>query len=235
MIGVERVKKPGINIRARAAQWGFLGAVATLLLGTGACDIILDFSATQCQKTEECRAKGPNFAETLCVQGVCTVPSTSTPTGTTGSGGDTNICQHTEECVNQKGGYYRCLNSRCVPLLSEDCKQILGNDAYKDDNAIFFGLMSQLTGTMDFTGEESVRAVELALDEFDKFASGGLLGGPNNTQRPLAYVVCDERLIPCGPRGTWSTWGSRRSSAPMTTAACSTSPPRSPTSPTRGC
>jgi branched-chain amino acid transport system substrate-binding protein len=194
MIGFEWPKRARSWIRTRFTRWRFIGAASTLALSVSACDVLLEFGADQCQKTEDCRAKGSKFADTLCIQGVCTVPGASTSTGAGPDGGDgADSCVTTQQCVDQKGGYYRCRNSKCMPLLSEDCKQLLGDDAYLDDNAIIFGLISELTGAMDFTGKESVRAVQLALDEIDKFGNG-LPGGPNGTQRPVAYVVCDETV-----------------------------------------
>jgi hypothetical protein len=151
-----------------------------------ACTSITDVTGTQCRSEEDCRSRGPEFAETTCSAARVCVPVAK----------ENVACSSNQQCSDANGGApFRCLKATglCVPLTSADCPRIQGTrEDYLNDNAIFYGVLSQpdINGTL----KESI--IDLAREQINKQnIPSATPGGP---PRPLVGVVCSGEITASG-------------------------------------
>jgi ABC-type branched-subunit amino acid transport system substrate-binding protein len=175
----------------------FVGVVAS---GNAGCNAMYnDETSSQCHSEQDCRARGPEFANTTCsAERVCVpIPPSS------------QACSTNQECTNQNGGSpARCLPSthKCVSLASPECSQVFGEKSeLLDDNAIFIGT----THTPDIGGVLIPDGAELARSQIQTVLGGGLPAvQPGGPKRPLVIVNCPSlptstgiSSLPAGLRG----------------------------------
>ena len=146
------------------------------LLGLSHCTFLLPRGSVQCSSDQECTDRG--FAGSVCSsEGICMgVPR----------------CQKNADCNIKPGFEDRiCVKASgtCTALSSEDCKSFLGDP--KDDDAVVFGFLGQLSGSESVSGEEEKRALTLVQQEFQQ-GSAGIPGVAGGRSRPLAFVICSD-------------------------------------------
>jgi hypothetical protein len=158
-----------------------------LVVASGSCSVILDYGAAQCESQVDCDALAiddARFVGTVCsADQVCAPP-----------GNNTVGCVSSEQCTVEANGQPAICptpGAACVPLLSQDCIQVVGD--YQDPNAIIVGLMDLIVGSQLF---ESLRRFDecmlnLSLDQFGN-SVGGLPNPDGNGVRPIAVVMCNE-------------------------------------------
>ncbi len=154
-----------------------------------ACTSITDGTATQCRSEEDCRRRGPEFADTTCsIDRVC-VPVKS----------EDVQCSTNQECSEKNGGApFRCVpqTKRCVALTSPECSILLGEKQdWLSDQAIFIGMSQHkaLDGTLQLFGADLARSeIRLAL-------GGGLPAiTPGGPKRPMVIISCPVEPAPAG-------------------------------------
>jgi hypothetical protein len=163
--------------------------VVALLLtgGSVACVALTDGTLTQCRNEEDCRSRGPEWADTTCtVDRVC-AKLTETQIG----------CTTNQECSDKNGGApFICKksNRQCVPITTPECTQLLGEKPdWLSSDAIFIGISSvpNIDGTLVQSGADLARA------EIRDALRGGLppvtAGGP---PRPLVVLNCPNEPLP---------------------------------------
>jgi branched-chain amino acid transport system substrate-binding protein len=104
-------------------------------------------------------------------------------------------CTSTAECTAQNGGVASIcprVGAACVPVLSEDCDQIVGD--YADPEAIHLGVLVPRSTLPDDIfqrdGEAAVCAMDVARREIE--AAGGLPSTSHGSSRSLSLVACGE-------------------------------------------
>ena len=164
---------------------------------TGACSFALDFDDVQCAADADCAdlaSQNNEFVGTTCQQGLCV--------GDTGAGGQgggvTGGCISSEQCTADLTGQPAICpapGEACVPLLNEDCVNVLGD--HEDPNAIFVGFMYPYKGSFvnQTIGETNECVVELARSQIQT-EIGGLPNPNGGPPRPLVVVACDESTDP---------------------------------------
>ncbi len=152
--------------RAIAAAIALLGIPA---LFAPSCSLVIDSSATQCTKDADCSS----LVGTKCVAGVCS------------GGGDQ--CTKNADCAS-KGDYFVCRQTsprQCVQLTSPDCTAVVGD--YKDDNAVYFGLIADLSSD---TGVSILNGATLGVEDLNALK---LPPKPGSTAlRPVVLVGCSD-------------------------------------------
>jgi ABC-type branched-subunit amino acid transport system substrate-binding protein len=155
----------------------------SLLLAGTACSLIVDKSKDQCDTTEDCRALGAEFANTVCGDNhICAInPRVSCTTNVQCQG----ILSPTAVCVQK--------THQCQELTSVDCPKVLsGPGDLQNDNTIFLGVVAPLTGAVATTGLGVTNGVDLARDDFATNLGGLPPNTPGGARRPLAFLICDE-------------------------------------------
>jgi hypothetical protein len=94
-------------------------------------------------------------------------------------------CLVNADCNPNVNDFFRCLDGRCVSLVSKDCLLVRGR--HKDPNALYLGAFGYLNPSIPGR-DDSTWNYELALDELNAAPHGGLPGA-NGTQ-PIALVLC---------------------------------------------
>lgn len=153
---------------------------AALVLATGCTLVNLSRGPTQCGSDRDCTELGLRGA--LCsADGFCTGFEAST--GDSGSAS----CRSNADCAQSSAvsGRGRCVQSQCVPLLSEDCFDAYG--AVARDDAMYVGALVAQSGTTSAVSIDAQTAVAMgqAVNDFN----GSLREGSG---RPLVLVLCDE-------------------------------------------
>jgi branched-chain amino acid transport system substrate-binding protein len=160
-------------------------ACALIAFASSACTALLDSSSKQCANDDECRARGGDFASTLCgPSGRCVVAVPATDGG--------SACATNKECIDQNHGMptiCRQKDHRCAPLLSPDCYEVIGD--VSNDSVVIFGSVFNTKGVNGPSGIARQNAAKVALSEIARSVSG-IPGGPEGRPRPLALVACDE-------------------------------------------
>jgi len=157
------------------------GLVSALAVTIGACTVIDDKTATQCRSEDECRSRGPEFADTTCsVDRVCVKLAA-----------DDSLCSTNQQCTDKNGGApYRCLptSHKCAPLTSTDCPRVVGDKAsLLNDETIFLGT----SYIPNIDGQLAEDGAELAISEINVALGGGLPSvRPGGPKRPLALLTC---------------------------------------------
>ncbi|MEZ4225466.1 MAG: ABC transporter substrate-binding protein [Polyangiaceae bacterium] len=144
------------------------------------CNALVDTDVEQCQTTDDCVAKGPAFAGSVCSPDkICTL------------GGD---CTSNQECIDRFEGQLaicRQPDRVCVTLKSQDCKQVFPEDAVSEEGTIVLGFMGALEGEFIGNGLPMWEGVQLAVNQLDTFAKG--LPLPDGvSRRRLAFVACHD-------------------------------------------
>ncbi|HMR06284.1 MAG TPA: hypothetical protein PKA88_10905, partial [Polyangiaceae bacterium] len=131
------------------------------LLSSVSCNAIVDTDVEQCQTTDDCVAKGPAFAGSVCSPDkVCTL------------GGD---CTTNQECMDRFDGQLaicRQPDRVCVSLKTQDCEQVFPEDAVAEEGTIVLGFMGPLKGEFIGNGLPLWEGVQLAVNQLDTFAQG---------------------------------------------------------------
>lgn len=157
------------------------------LVALGAsCTLINEAPATQCRSEEDCRSRGPEWADTTCSAArVCVKVEAQQA-----------LCSTSQECSDRNGGgAYRCqpTTRQCVPITTADCPKVFGEKQdYLNDNAIFLGL----SYANDAVGTFMEAGAEIARSQLRLSLGGGLppaqVGGP---VRPLVILGCPNNPI----------------------------------------
>jgi branched-chain amino acid transport system substrate-binding protein len=167
-----------MNNSARTARRRLHRALATgvalgglVALFAPSCSLVIDASATQCTKDADCKA----FPGATCKSGTCV-----------GGGGDQ--CAKNADC-SAMGDYYVCRQSsprQCVQLTSADCPTVVGD--YKDDNAVFFGLIADLASD---TGASILNGATLGVEDLNALKLPPKPG--SSASRPVVLVACTDQ------------------------------------------
>lgn len=173
----------------RVAAFGIasLALLVGVVGGDIACSLALDHSASQCETTVDCQARGPAFARLICSEKhVCV-----------SEGG----CNTNAECQAANGGQpYICRKAdrTCVSLTSKECTQLISEPTdIADDNTIWVGSpnLSAVVPTND-AGQPLQPTYSLgyrvAREEISKLGRGLPPVNPGGPRRPLALVLCDD-------------------------------------------
>src|SRR5262245_50211847 len=96
----------------------FIGGLA--IWGSQACQSVTNATAVQCINEAECRAKGPEFANTTCdtVTRTCVPLPTSNP----------DACKTNAECISRAGGapaICRKTDNTCVNVQTAECPNFI--------------------------------------------------------------------------------------------------------------
>lgn len=178
------VAHPGHQRRRGAFRVG--GAVAAVAASgwmAASCSLIYELGHEQCTTDLDCSAKGGVFADMVCVQNLCELPTQSG-------------CNSNAECIDAPGNGGQpmaCIERACVPVTSTDCPVMLPLDALglanlRSANPLILG------GYANIPPEQAgvqVLNYNLALTEFTRRLEG--LAGPNG-RRNLVMVVCQANI-----------------------------------------
>lgn len=177
-----RVETPSSRLWAcRFAGFAALGGLA-LGSATSSCNLVVQTEVTQCNTTADCAAKGPEFADSVCTDHVCTL-------------GD---CKTNQECMARFGGapaICRRPGRICVQLTTPECAEVFPADALAEDQTVVLGFVGPLTGPDVSSGTPPWKGVRLALNELDQTAVG-LPVKDSVERRRLAVVACDDSADP---------------------------------------
>jgi hypothetical protein len=91
----------------RALLGGVAAAALALSCIVAGCEAITSRDGLQCQVTPDCQARGAEFANTICSEGLCEkiiVPD----------GGSAQTCTDSESCLFSLGAPGRCISGQCV-------------------------------------------------------------------------------------------------------------------------
>jgi branched-chain amino acid transport system substrate-binding protein len=166
--------------RAPLAALSFLAL--TVILGSGACSLVVDTKADQCASDGDCAAKGAAFAGSVCVAGACTELA----------------CTSGQVCRDHFQAPAICrTDGRCAKLQSEDCQELLADPAdLTDDSVQWFGVLLPRTGAGKSRGTTDAHGMELARRDFKTSANGLPPGATGTSRRNLGLVVCDDAVDP---------------------------------------
>lgn len=196
-----------------ARQWRRLVSATWLTAGIGlvatSCSFLFELDANQCSVDEDCQKFGgelPECAAGLCIAksdsggngGTSTAGTAGTPPADAGAGGVGETgCKSNQECLEGTFELKVCIEGECVGLITDECPLVIGEENLAAEAPIIFGAY-----TLANAAERSVasRNIDLAVSEFTTEVIG-LPGGPNNTPRTLAFVVCNSSF-PGVPPGT---------------------------------
>lgn len=195
-------------------------ATAGIVATTASCSLIVDTNADACAADTECKIAGqvcskladkPSIcapaacsatvackAGATCVNSAClpevacTVAADCKDAALTCSAGKcipvSSSCD-AAACV-AKGAGFTCRDTKCVNLLSTECKTLYGD--YKNVNAVFIGSVLPTTGGDASTGGPIENSLKLALDDFNLTASGLPPAMGQALRRPLVLVGCSD-------------------------------------------
>jgi hypothetical protein len=139
-------------------------AVAALTADT-ACSFINNSDAFQCQTQADCKARGADFARTLCNERhVCVTDG---------------ACLTNQECIDANAGApFICRKDTrsCVSLTSEDCILLAEPNDIADDHTIWVGSLWPYLVPKDLPDQEfgivQVNSMNLARRELSKIGNG---------------------------------------------------------------
>jgi len=184
---------PGTAQTLRLALPLLLGVV-----GLTNCSLLYDLSVSQCQTTNDCRARGAGFEGSVCAASLCiTDPDgTDQDSGAGGNAGGPGVeCTTNGECIDANfGNPYVCRDGSCLALTTPDqCPIVLGagqdNENLRKAEPILIGAYSYVDPTAPRLSVPTLN-YELAIDEVNEKTRGGLPGGPNGSLRPFVAIVC---------------------------------------------
>ncbi len=170
-------------------RWLHLRRTATFsfslvsLAAIASCTLLLKTSADQCSTTDDCLAKGPDFAGTVCgADHVC---------------GKNAIvsCDTNASCIQAYQGkpyFCRQADHQCISLTSTDCPMVLGEpEDLANDKTIFLGAVEQLSGAAAAVEKPSNDTLDMVRQDFKHYA-GGIPDPKGGAPRPVVWVLCDE-------------------------------------------
>ncbi|MBK7580565.1 MAG: ABC transporter substrate-binding protein [Myxococcales bacterium] len=170
----------GFSSRPARLAGAVLALAAVAATVTSSCNLVVDTDVAQCETSDDCFKKGPEFADSVCTKDkVCS------------AGGD---CETNAECSARFGGapsICRRPGKTCVQLTTPDCAEVFPADALTDDQTIVLGFIGPLSGADISSGVPAWKGVKLALNEFEQSAVG--LPVKNSTERRrVAVIACDD-------------------------------------------
>lgn len=147
-------------------------AALGLSLGAGACSLLVEQRAVQCERDNDCA----KFTDAICSKENVCVSKTAAK------------CSTHKECIERLGDDYICAapDSECKTLKSNECQTIVGAPA--SDDALIIGSIAPTTGVDQGIGLPIENGIRVALGDFKK-ASGEL----GVKTRPLVLVGCDDK------------------------------------------
>ncbi|HEY2408534.1 MAG TPA: hypothetical protein VGI10_21155 [Polyangiaceae bacterium] len=169
---------------------------------------MFNLNDTQCEVTADCKALGPQFSNTLCVNRVCVANGSASSgsggagqggagagggAGTAGSGGGQSECVSSSDCISTHLQQpYLCNAGQCVKLTNSDCPVLLPTtntlDLLGSGEPIVLGAYANMTNVQDPHDNQAVINWDLALNEFNSFPLGGI--ATKGVARPLLALVC---------------------------------------------
>lgn len=156
----------------------------------GGCSISVALEPEgQCQRDEDCWARGGLFASSRCEQQVCRAVKLLGHDAETVEKQPT-ACQRDQDCATSSGPGL-CLAGQCQPLTSAQCARVLAPPSLALGGSVRIGaIINSGHQTLGSYQEEMIRAMHLAIDELNESSNGGLPVGGD--RRSLVGVVCDE-------------------------------------------
>jgi serine/threonine protein kinase/ABC-type branched-subunit amino acid transport system substrate-binding protein len=115
-------------------------------------------------------------------------PVMATPSAPSTSSG--SACASSSTCGEKRV----CRGGSCVALDSVDCHVVGAPDVLESDATLFLGVMFPHAGPN--SDADSIRAIELAREDFMSQMSGLPTKSGTGRSRPLALVVCDDDVDP---------------------------------------
>lgn len=171
------------------------GICASSIVASVACSLLI--KNDQCDTTDDCLAKGGDFANTSCNAGFCVTTTGGAQDGgedspnavetgvTDGAGTDTGTpeCSINRDCVATHGSSYFCRKSdfKCINLAGGDCT-LVGDYSAADDNTVFLGALEGA----GYPDVDIDLGLQLAARDF--VPGGGL---PTHSRPwPIFYIKC---------------------------------------------
>lgn len=165
---------------------GAAAAIAAAGWMVASCSLIYDLSTEQCSTDVDCTSRGGVFADMVCRQNVCEIPTI------------VEGCTSNAQCIDEPGfgGELRaCIERDCVPVTSTECPLLLpldqlGIDNLRTANPLILGAYAEIP--TEQTGVQILN-YNLALTEVEQEIGG--LAGANGTRRSVVMVVCDGNQV----------------------------------------
>lgn len=166
----------------------FQAVTALGLVTLVACTaIVTSDEPIQCSTDGDCTKRGPDFADTMCSNGLC-VPK---PVTSTSDGGIPNAeCTKNADCASKGAGFVCSSNiGKCAPTTSEDCSVVYGDPTV--EGTVLYGLLSEVDhlDTNFFRQIQYSVAAKLAFQEFFDNAGVKFKG-----DRKAALIACSEHF-----------------------------------------
>ncbi|MDF3071581.1 MAG: uncharacterized protein K0R38_7182 [Polyangiaceae bacterium] len=188
-------------------EWAFvLGCGAALVVSAPACSLLFDINADQCAVDGDCARLGADLScrAGICVEGAsggasgaATGGTSSSGAGQGGAGDPEPECAANGECIDANFGQpYACISGKCVSLVTEECPLVVGADNLRAPAPIIFGAYTVAPNAV--SRSSVTRNIDLVISEVTTKVTG-LKGGPNNSRRTLAFVVCNSYFPDVAP------------------------------------
>jgi hypothetical protein len=195
-----------------AAKWRRLASATWLTAGIGlvatSCSFLFDLDADQCSVDADCQKFEGELS--VCDAGLCVASSSSagnggSSTAGTGSGdagaaghggsGETG-CKSNAECLDANFLPHICQAGECVGLLTDECPLVIGEDNLRAKAPIILGAYTLAPNGVDVS--VASRNIDLVVSELTSKVTG-LPGGPDNSKRTVAFVVCNSSFPEVAP------------------------------------
>jgi len=165
------MKDDAMRQTALRSLYQFVPFIALLGLGAGACSVLVDSNATQCETNADCSefVGAVCSKEKVCISGL------------------EAACTTNQECVARAGKDYVCAPAvgACRSLRSPECHTIVGTPA--PDDALIIGAIGPTAGIDEAIGVPIENAIRVAINDFQE-TSAQLEDKP----RPLVLVGCND-------------------------------------------
>jgi hypothetical protein len=198
----------------------FAGALLSAVAFCGGCSLLLHADATQCSSTSECTARGPAFANHVCMSGSCVSQAITSGDGGDGGGADAHMdapaealadvsnvgdaidatpvdagCRTNADCpMSSQHPEVACdvASGACLQLTTDECPFVIGDYSGRLNPPVFVGAFATIPPVGPLT-HPSYENYLLAINEFD--SAGGITGWNPVTQRVglrmPAAVICN--------------------------------------------
>jgi len=142
-------------------------------LGAGACSLVVEQSASQCESDADC----VGFGAAVCSAEKVCVSALGAP------------CATNQECVGRLGPDYVCVASEslCKSLRSDQCQTIVGAPA--SDDALIVGSIGPTGGLDEGIGLPIENAIRVAVSDFKEASAA-------EKPRPMVVVGCNDDSTP---------------------------------------
>jgi hypothetical protein len=193
-----------------ARQWRRLASATWVTAGIGllvtGCSFLFDLDANQCSVDADCQKLEGELS--ACNAGLCVAKSGSAGSGGSSTAGAASVdagaagigetgCKSNAECLDENAGRpYVCQAGECVGLITDECPFVIGEDNLRAQAPIIFGAYTMAPDSVDWS--VASRNIDLVVSELTSKVTG-LPGGPGNSKRTVAFVVCNSSFPEVAP------------------------------------